>query len=284
MVYLSAVCAAAALGLGWVLQHRIACRVESSGTFSARMLRELMRHRLWWAGIGAMAVGQTLAGLALQLGPVAVVGPLLSANLVFAFLIRASIDRERPRLLDLVGAGLLCIAIAVFLTVADPHSSPTPAVSWRGIAVASAIMVGLVAALVWLGKQRGPLLAAVLAATGAGILYGMQDASTRGAFVSLHHGGLTALTDSPWPYLLLVSAVLGVLLSQSAFRAARLDYSLPPIAVAEPIVAAVLGVALLGDVLSTASPRLAIEGISIAAMIGGVLLVGRSAAIAGAER
>lgn len=47
MVYLSAVCAAAALALGWVLQHHVACRVEDSDALSTSMLRELMHHRLW---------------------------------------------------------------------------------------------------------------------------------------------------------------------------------------------------------------------------------------------
>jgi hypothetical protein len=96
MVYVVALCAAAALGLGWVLQQRIAAQVELSEMLSFRMLRDLMRNRVWWVGIAAMAIGQTLAGLALQLGPVTVVAPLLSANLLFAFVIEAVANHRRP--------------------------------------------------------------------------------------------------------------------------------------------------------------------------------------------
>jgi drug/metabolite transporter (DMT)-like permease len=283
MVYLSAVCAAAALALGWVLQHHVACRVEDSGASSTSMLRELMHRRLWWGGIGSMAIGQTLAGLALQLGPVTIVGPLLSTNLLFAFLIRAVIDRERPHPPELIGAALLCVALGVFLAVADPHSS-APVAGWQGIAVSSAVIIVVVTAIVALGRRQGPVAKAVLAATGAGVLYGMQDASTRGAFVFLRDSGLVALPHSAWPYLLLLSAVLGVLLSQIAFRAARLDYSLPPIAVAEPIVAGALGIALLGDRLAVSVSNLVVESLSVAAMVTGVVLVGRSGAIVRAAR
>ena len=95
MVYLVAVCAAAALGLGWVLQQRIASQMERSEVLSLRVLLDLMHNRVWWTGIATMAIGQTLAGLALQLGPVTVVGPLLSANLLFAFVLQAVANRQR---------------------------------------------------------------------------------------------------------------------------------------------------------------------------------------------
>jgi hypothetical protein len=208
---------------------------------------------------------------------------MLSTNLLFAFLIRAVIDRERPHAPELVGAVLLCVALGIFLAVADPHSS-APVAGWKGIAVSSVVIVIVVMAIVTLGRRQGPVATAILAATGAGILYGMQDASTRGAFVSLRDSGLAALPQSPWPYLLLLSAVIGVLLSQIAFRAARLDYSLPPITVAEPIVAGALGIALLGDRLAVTVPNLVIESLSLAAMITGVVLVGRSGAIARTAR
>jgi hypothetical protein len=92
--------------------------------------------------------------------------------------------------------------------------------------------------------------------------------------------GLTGLLRSVWPYVLIVAATIGVILSQSAFRAARLDYSLPPISAAEPITSIVLGVWLLGDVLSYSRGGLAIEALCLVAMIAGVVLIGRSPALA----
>jgi drug/metabolite transporter (DMT)-like permease len=279
MVYVVAVCAAAALGLGWVLQQRIASRVERPEVLSVRMLLDLMHNGVWWAGIAAMAIGQTLAGLALQLGPVTVVGPLLSANLLFAFVLQAVANRRRADKPEVLGAVLLCVAVGVFLAVAHPHTSnrlaPWPTVTWSCAIVASAV-----AATVLVGKHRTLVPESVLVATAAGILYGMQDATTRGALVAVRHRGLATLTHTPWPYVLLASAVVGVILSQSAFRAARLDYSLPPITVAEPLVGGLLGVALLGDTLSTSGPSLATECLCVLAMITSAVLIGRSPVLA----
>jgi uncharacterized membrane protein len=280
MVYLVAVCAAAALGLGWVLQQRIAAQEDLSEMLSIRMLVDLMRSGVWWAGIAAMAAGLTLAGFALQLGPVTVVGPLLSGNLLFAFVIRAVTNREPPRRPELIGAVLLCVAVAVFLAVAHPRASHRSTIGWQLITVSALITGVVVTVLVLIGKRRGLIAESILLATAAGILYGMQDATTRGGLVVLERHGVAMLIRSAWPYLLIASAVIGVLLAQSAFRAARLDYSLPPITIGEPLVAGALGVTLLGDKLSTTPTSLAIEFLCIVAMIVSALLVGRSRALA----
>ncbi len=282
MVYVVALCAAAALGLGWVLQQRIAAGVDLSEMLSLRMLRDLMRNRVWWVGIAAMAIGQTLAGLALQLGPVTVVAPLLSANLLFAFVIEAVANHRRPGMPEVFGAILLCCAVGIFLAVADPRTSNSFA-RWPTTAVACGVLATAVTALVLLGKRHTLVPESILIATAAGLLYGMQDASTRGAFVSVCNRGFSALAHTPWPYLLLASAVAGVILSQSAFRAARLDYSLPPITVAEPIAGGLLGIVLLGDTLSATGPARAIECLCVLAMITSVVLIGRSPVLAPVE-
>jgi hypothetical protein len=85
---------------------------------------------------------------------------------------------------------------------------------------------------------------------------------------------------NPWIYIVLGAAVVGILLSQSAFKAARLDYSLPPIAAAEPIVGIALGVSLLGDVVSVSVIGLVVESICLVAMVAGVALIGRSSNLA----
>jgi drug/metabolite transporter (DMT)-like permease len=280
MVYLVAVCAAAALGLGWVLQQRIAAEVDISEMLSIRMLLHLMRSGVWWAGIAAMAIGQSLAGLALQLGPVTAVGPVLSANLLFAFVIRAVSTRRPPRRPELVGAVLLCVAVGVFLAVANPRASHRSSTPWPAITLSAVAVAAMVAVLVLIGKRSGLVADSILLASAAGVLYGLQDATTRGGLVSIDRDGVTALIHTAWPYLLLASAVVGVLLAQSAFRAARLDYSLPPITIAEPLVAGALGIVLLSDRISTNVPSLAVELLCIAAMVVSAILIGRSRVLA----
>lgn len=78
----------------------------------------------------------------------------------------------------------------------------------------------------------------------------------------------------------MVLSAMPVLLSQSAFKAARLNYSLPPVAAAEPIAGIALGVSLLGDVVPVSVPGLTVESVCVAGMVVGVALIGRSRSLA----
>ena len=280
MVFFIGIAAAICLGLGYVLQQRVAARSKESSGHAVRLLLDLMHQRAWWAGIIVMIIGQLLGGLALGLASVAVVEPLLSASLLFAFIIAAFLSNQRVRWHEILGALLVSAALGVFLAVGDPLSSDHPKANRAAVVLAIAVVAGVVAALVIIGIRRGLVVRSVLFATGAGLLYGLQDVSTRAAAFNLDHLGIGQVFLHAWVYVVIGAAIVGIALSQSAFKAARLDYSLPPIAAAEPIAGIALGIVLLGDTVSVSIPGLAAEAACIAAMIVGVIFIGRSKSLA----
>ena len=282
MVYLVGVAAALLLGVGYVLQQRAAATMPQEDMLHLRLLLDLMRLPMWWVGIGSMVVAEALAGLALQMATVAVVEPLLSANLLFALAVAAGLMRRRIKWQEAGGAVLVSAALCVFLAVGQPHSSPAPETTGAVVALTVAVTIAAVAILVVIGKQRGLVGESILLSTGAGLLYGLQDASTRAAFVVADHRGVAAMFVNPWIYVVIGAAIIGILLSQSAFKAARLDYSLPPIAVAEPVTGILLGISVLGDVVSLSVTGIAMECVCLVAMVAGVALIGRSPNLAGA--
>ena len=122
MVFALGVTAALLLGLGWVLQQKVAATFTSSDLTAWRLLLALIRKPWWWIGIGSMTVGQTLSAWALQLAPVTLVEPLLLSCLLFAFFFAAVIARRAPRWQEVVGAVMLAGALAAFLAVGDPRA------------------------------------------------------------------------------------------------------------------------------------------------------------------
>lgn len=280
MIFFVGVAAALLLGLGYVLQQRVAATAPLSEVLHFRLLFDLMHRPLWWAGIGAMVAGQLLSGYALQLATVALVEPLLSTSLLFALLFSSIFSRIKIRFTEIAGALLLSAALGVFIYIGNPHSSQRARADTVIIVVALLAVLATVAFIVGVAKRKPLVAESILLAAGAGILYGLQDASTRGALVTFDHHGLLQVFVSPWVYIVVTAAVLGILLAQSAFKTARLDYSLPPIAAAEPIVGIVLGVTLLGDDISVTPLGLAMESLCLVAMIAGVALIGRSANLA----
>jgi drug/metabolite transporter (DMT)-like permease len=280
MVFFVGIAAAMCLGLGYVLQQRVAARSQESSGHAFRLLLELMHLRAWWVGVAVMIVGQLLGGLALGLASVSVVEPLLSASLLFAFVIAAFLSKQRVRWHEILGALLVSAALGVFLAVGDPLSSDNPKANRALVVLAIAVVAGVVATLVMIGYRQGLVARSVLLATGAGLLYGLQDVSTRAASINVDHLGVSQVFLHAWIYVVIGAGIVGIALSQSAFKAARLDFSLPPIAAAEPIAGIALGIVLLGDTVSVSIPGLAAEAACIVAMIVGVIFIGRSKSLA----
>ncbi|MFA5711921.1 DMT family transporter, partial [Mycolicibacterium sp.] len=67
--------------------------------------------------------------------------------------------------------------------------------------------------------------------------------------VGLLGAGIPALLRAPELYAWVVVAVAGTVWQQSSFRAGAITASLPAMTIAEPLVASVLGIALLGETL-----------------------------------
>jgi len=280
MVFVLSCAAAIFLGVGWVVQQRVATESKSGGLLSRQVLFGLISSGLWWLGIAAMTIGQTLSSVALQFGPVSTVEPVLVASLLVAFGISAASGDQRPRWQEMAGPAVLIVALVVFLTVGSPRQAKQPDPSWQAILIATAAAAVLALLVAGSGKflASAPVLECTLLAVGAGIMYGLQDAATRGAIVFTHHHKVIAVIPTMWPWVLLASATAGVLLTQASFRAGRLDWALPPTAAAQPIAGIVIGVVLLGDHLAATGLALAFESLSLVAMLGGVLLIGQSRA------
>lgn len=276
MVFFAGLVAAVCLGLGWVLQQRVAAQASLSELLSFRLLLHLMTHKVWLLGIAAMSVGAALGGWALQMGSVAQVEPLLTANLLFAFIFAALLNRAWPDLHEIAGAVLLSAAVGVFIGVGNPRAATaanwTPTSTVLAISVTAAVAFALVA----VGKRRRLIVESIVIATAAGVMYGLQDMATRASFLAIDHHGLAGAFTGVWPYAVFGAAVFGILFSQSAFRAARLDYSLPPTSVTEPLVGIALGITVLGDRVSVSPGALTAEALCLVAMVAGILLIGRS--------
>jgi hypothetical protein len=279
MVFVAGVLAALFIGLGWVLQQRVAAEAALSELLSFRLLLHLLTKPMWLLGVGAMVTGGLLGGWALRLGSVTLVEPLLSTNLLFAFLFSALIARLWPDRHEILGAALLSAALGVFIAIGNPRSPRSPHWSFTTAALAIAVTGAVAFLLVGFAKRRTLLIESAVIATAAGVLYGLQDAATRATFLSIDRHGVAMALTAAWPYVVVATATFGILFSQSAFRAARLDYSLPPTAAAEPVVGILLGVTVLGDRLSVSPPALAAEALCLIAMVVGVVLIGRSGSL-----
>ncbi|MGW1196254.1 DMT family transporter [Streptomyces sp. NPDC002536] len=278
MVFAFGVSAACCLGVGFVLQQNAAQRAPMSDFLSLRLLLDLMRMPRWLAGIALMVAGMILGAVALGQGEISLVEPLLATNLLFAMALSRWQTKQPLGLTGWGGLVLLACGVTAFIVAGQPHGGDTvtdPLRHWLIIG----IMVGTAMLLAAVSKRVRMSTEAALLAVAAGLLYGVQDALTRVSGERFGHGGLAALVTSWQPYGVLVIGVTGLVLVQSAFETAPLRMSLPALTAAQPLAGIACGVGFLGDRLRTTPGALAWQAAGLAAIVVGIVLIGRHPAM-----
>jgi drug/metabolite transporter (DMT)-like permease len=280
MVLLLAFAASLCFAAAYVLQYHEAHEAPRGLFLSPRLLIELSKHKIWVGGIAAMIIGDLLQAAALGNGSLAVVEPVLTASLLFALPLSAAWRRERLRPIEWIGAVMVSAGLGLLLGVGSPTTgaSDMPALQWILVTLAA---WGLSLSLVSAGlRLPSPSHRAALIGAAAGVLFGLQDALTRYCLHWLDKDFLH-LAVSWQPYVLIVTALYGLTLTQSAYEAGTLSAALPPMALGEPVIGILIGIVALNETFDTALTALPWEAFGALVMVVGAWLLARSPLVCG---
>jgi drug/metabolite transporter (DMT)-like permease len=269
--------AAMLLGAGFVLQQNAAEKLPATSFLRPRLLAALLRQPRWLAGLVTMVTGQLLSAWTLGHLALTVTEPLLTTSLVFALLLAIPISGEVPRRAEIFGALLLTAGVAA-LSVSRSVRSPTESFGSSSHWPAAAVIAAVAALLAYAGRRNVARMRATLTGAGSGLLLGIADALTRRSVEVIDAHGLTALLVTWSGYVLIITAVTGLWLMESAFTAGPLRTSLPAITAGEPLAGMALGVIVFGDVIHISPWLLALQAAGVAALVLGVILVAKAPA------
>ncbi|HEY6317333.1 MAG TPA: DMT family transporter [Acidimicrobiia bacterium] len=251
-----------------VVEQRIAARAPEEESLRPQLLVTLARQPVWLAGFAADVGGYGAQAAALAFGALLVVAPLGALGLLFSLLLDASVNGRRLFRSDLAAAVLLCAGLSVFLAVGAPSegSASVSAASWAPALVILAAVVAV--ASLTRRHVRGPARA-TLFGLASGMTFGINAALTK---VVVHQLGQEPLSVF-WHWELYGVAVLsvsGLIMVQSALQAGSLAAALPSMEVAEPVVATIVGVVILGEHLHAHGngDRVVIAAAALAMLIG----------------
>ena len=265
-----ALLAALAFALGSTLQQRGALETPAPEG-DPRFLIQILRRPAWLAGASLQAAGWILQAAALDRGSLVVVQSLCTLSIVIALPLGALLTNQRVGRRAATGAVCTVIGIVVFLAVGQPqNTSSRPAavqiLVWGAVAGAAMVALAVLA-----GRRRGAL-ASALFATGAGIGYGVQGAATKG-FVEQLGGGLVTLLVLPATWVLLVSALAGFGLQQSALKTGWLGPAVAASNAATLASSVLLGVVLFDESIGSAPGSLPVAIAALALAVVGVALL-----------
>jgi drug/metabolite transporter (DMT)-like permease len=270
--------AALLIGTGFVLQQHVAQGEPDSRFLSLRLIVDLVRKPRWLVGIACMISGQILAAWSIGHLELSFVEPLLTTNLIFALILAVPLSKASLKFWEVLGAAVLVTGVALLSVERSvkPVGESFGSVSHWPAAAAIAFIAFL---SVQVGRHRPSRTRAMLTGVGAGLVFGIQDALTRQTLEILQSSGISAMFTTWAPYALVGAGAIGIWLMQSAFNAGPLQESLPAISAGEPLVGILLGVIVFGDRIQVTPGLLAIQAGGVAALVVGVIMVGRAPAL-----
>lgn len=284
MVFLSvvlALTAAACLALGAVLQQSAAADVpvtpvaSSAGRGGGGLLRSLATRPLWLVGQLVGGAGIVLFAVALHLGEVVVVQPLLACQVVFSLAL-VSVRQRRATGRWGVGRGQwasAAIAVAgllLFQIAARPASGGSADVQLLGIAVALALVVD--AFVVLCAARLRPRARGLAFALAAGAGFGVDALLIKEVAAQVAAGHLFS-----WALLgLVVLATTSVVLAQRAFQTGLVAAVLPAITSMEPVVAIALAGPVFAENLASGGAARTLQLFGLTGLVIGVLALARA--------
>ncbi len=201
--------------------------------------------RRWWYGVGLAAVGFALQAVALGLGTLLLVQPLIVLSVLFALPLEAYLDHRRLNFQEWKWGIVLTLCIAAFVLITMPEAGKhqvEPAV----LAGTIVVVVVVLGSLVVFARRVSLHYRALLFGAASGLLTGVQSFLLKGVVTELGDKIYEPLVH-PELYLILCVAAASVYAQQLAFAAHDLQTSFPAMMVMEPAVAMALGVLLLGE-------------------------------------
>jgi hypothetical protein len=268
--FVAALGAAASFAVGSALEQHAAKKEKTAKPLDPRLLIRLLRRPMWLVGWIPEALGTGLQALALRLGPLALVEPLLVSGLFLAIPLEATLSRRRAHPRDFVAVAVGAAGLTAFLVAAAPQpgvAQPSLA-GWLGVALwaGPALVACLAIAWNYRGAMRGALLGIA-----TGLLYGIGASLLKALADKLATDPISVLTT--WQiYALVIVGLGGVILNQDAFQSGRLAVPLTAITIIDPFVSVMIGVTAFHERLSTDGPRLTIELVAVVAMALGIWL------------
>jgi drug/metabolite transporter (DMT)-like permease len=259
------VVAAVISGVGDVIRQRSAQEITNERVGHFELFRLSLRDiRWWWGGLAATA-SFALQAVALVLGSVVLVQALQVTALLFALPTNARLTGHPVRRREWLWALLLAGAVAVFVIVGDPAAGYQRGSLTAWLIVAVVLGPGLALCVLGARVCSGPVAAVLLAVVSASS-WALFAVLTKGV-VEVFRDGAGAVLRAPELYAWIFAALVGTVFQQSAFRASTLTASLPAMTVAEPVVASVLGVTVLGETLDTPGPQTFILVAAVVAVV-----------------
>ena len=226
-------------------QKSVRAKTSIKSALNIKQLVAVMRRPRWLAGTSLLALATLLQLGALSLAPLIVVQPVGVIALAMTSVLNARVTKTKLNRATLLAIALCTVGIAGFVVAASlgatqPNIDDNKLRSVLAVLVAILVVFGVI--FLRFGKRIGALAYIV----GTGVLYGFVATLAKVVITRIEQAEFEWLTI--FCALALIGAMaLGGWFVQNAYASGPPDLVIAGLTVIDPLVAVVIGVAILGE-------------------------------------
>ncbi|MEF3114098.1 DMT family transporter [Streptomyces chrestomyceticus] len=273
---LFALLTAVANATGTVLQRIAARKVPPGDAFSVRLFRHLLRSPAWLGGIAVIVGAAACQALALTLGSLSLVQPILVTELPFTLLVASAVARRRLPAIGWAASVMVAAGLGLGLAAAAPHGGSTEEVSAGKWVLTLLVSGGVMAAciLAALPRPRGKARAALFSSASA-IGYALTATLMKAATDTFDRHGPGAFFAAWQTYAFVAAGACALFLLANAMESGPLVASQPALTLGEALVSLALGTVVYGERVRTGW-WLVLEGLGAVMVTWGVVVLPRA--------
>jgi hypothetical protein len=271
---LLALFAAVANAAATVLQRLGVESVSSGHATTRKLMAAVLRRPIWFLGLGLTTASFLLQAVALALGNLTSVQPVMVTEIVFLVLILGTWFHQGLGWREWVGTVGTAVGLGVFLGLSySRRGTGQPDFEDWVLLLAAA---GAAVVIVLIAAQRGPRsFRAASYGASAGIVFALTATFIKTVANEWQHG-VGYVFSHPAAYAVAASGLVGLIISQRALEAGPVAASQAALLIVNPLSSIVIGIWLFSDRVHATGARAVWEGVFLGVMFSSLLILAQS--------
>lgn len=249
--YFLASIAAFGNALANVMQRKASLQQPADQPFSARMMLSLLRNPTWIIGFGGMVASFGFQAVALGLGQLSAVEPIITLEVPLTLLVASRVfngrlGRQEWSSILLMTGGMIALVAAL-----NPRPGQENHINHVTYVLAGGGTVGTIVALVAVSRAKIPVVQTACLGAAAGTSFGLTATLIKETVSQFNVNGFLAILTTWQTYVAISFGILGVLLMQWALHTGSLLAAQPGFTLMDPLVSVLWGVLVYNETTRT---------------------------------
>ena len=249
--YLLAASAAFGNALANVMQRKASLEQPADVPFGAQLLLRLIRNRTWLIGIGGMVASFALQAVALGLGELSAVEPIITLEVPLTLLVASRVFHGRLGQQEWTSILMMTGGMIALIAALNPSPGQETHINHITYVLAGGGTAATIGILVAASRAKRAIVQTACLGAAAGTSFGLTATLIKETVAQLSENGLVAMLTTWQTYAAVGFGILGVLLMQWALHTGSLFAAQPGFTLMDPLVSILWGVLVYGETTRT---------------------------------